>query len=172
LKPVKPADQCWFANQYGRCTAEVEQARGARAVFCREHRRCNSNLINRLVVLAAPLEDSSLWRRLVWATARMQQLLELRLRDQAAAVAEQLLRTPEGRPVAGDEARALVVVLKELALAIGPKHPLVERWRDAWHRVGPPISSGQIEPSSAPLHPGGDDAAQAPPAARGGGKAP
>lgn len=130
-------DRCWFQNAHGRCLANVERRDDARLVFCREHRRSISDLLQQQVIEASKLEALSLWRRVVWATARLQQLLESRQRDEARAVVDELLVTRDGFPLPPAAARDLVVVLQRLVLTLGPRHPLIEAWREGARRHRP-----------------------------------
>lgn len=128
---------CAFVNVHGRCSASVEttgRTDPSPLLFCKEHRQHLQPLMQRLVVETAGLEAANPWRVVVWTTARAQQLLELRMRDEASALLVGVLMQGRVGEMVSAPARdsELVVALNNLARALTPKHPLVRRWREAW----------------------------------------
>lgn len=160
---------CCYRNRHGRCTVAAEVSRaGSVFPFCREHRQHLAGIVQRRLVDVIDLDSRDIHRGLAWATARMQLLLAADMRDDAAKVADEFL--DRFKP------DTLLPALEQLRDYLGPKYPLVTRWREAWRRLrargggSPPIS--EIGAQNAQNSPQETARAEPLPLLRGGGKAP
>lgn len=169
---------CCHVSSSGPChrkataTPSRDGAEGFALPFCRDHLGSVAPLFQKLIV-AAVADARPVYRSVIWATVRAAQLVGDYMPERADRVLGDLLDPVFGKR--RDDLGKVLEALAELSSEVGPKHPIVCRWRGAYRRaraiVQPAPISPEIGAPGAQNSPPQRDAAQPPHGPGGGHKA-